>query len=128
MKITLITILFLIFLVVPSFSTDIPSNLPEMPFDTYVFSQSPGNLKHLRGLVVNEEEKRIDDIMPALSEKGVVVFILPKEDLYKALDTSAADGIVSTDKEFILKVKEKYPEGFLINLHPKPKILELKKE
>jgi hypothetical protein len=127
MKITFYTTLLLFFIVYSSFSTDIPSKLPEMPFDTYVFSQSSGNLKHLRGLVVHEEEKRIDDLLPAFKENGVSVFILPEKDLYKALDTSIVDGIVSTDKEFILKVKEKYPKGLLINLHPKPKILEHKK-
>jgi hypothetical protein len=124
MKTALVTILLLVFIVLPAFSIEIPSKLPKMPFDTYVFSQSAANLKHLRGLVVHEDEKKIDELMPAFSANGVVVFVLPVKDLYKALDTSVVDGVVSTDKEFILKVKGKYPEGFLINLHPEPKIFE----
>ena len=102
---------------------DLLTNFPKMSSEAYLFALNDKRLNKLRMIAIPEQEADLENLKSLFEKNGFRVGIIPEDLIARALETGMMDCSVSTSMELVSELKDRFPEGLIINLFPKPTIL-----
>jgi hypothetical protein len=121
--ITLAGIFLLVVTLVIGQAGDLLTNFPKMSSEAYLFALNDKRLNKLRMIAIPEQEADLENLKSLFEKQGFRVGIIPEDLIARTLETGVMDCSVSTSMELVSELKDRYPEGLIINLFPKPTIL-----
>lgn len=124
-KITILvgTFLLVVTLVI-SYAGDLLTYFPKMSSETYLFALNNKRLDKLSWIAIPEQEYDIEKLKALFEEKGFKPNIIPEDMIARTLETGMVDCSVTTSMELVSELKDRFPEGLIISLFPKPTILK----
>jgi hypothetical protein len=102
---------------------DLLPNFPKMSSEAYLFAMNAKRLKKLKMIAIPEQEADLEDLKSLFEKSGFRVGIIPEDLIGRTMETGMMDCSVSTSKEFVSELKDRFPKGVIISLFPKPTIL-----
>ena len=102
---------------------DLLPNFPKMSSEAYLFALNDKRLNKLKIIAIPEQEADLDNLKSLFEKSGFRVAIIPEDLIARTLETGMTDCSVSTSKELVFELKDRFPGGLIISLFPKPTIL-----
>jgi hypothetical protein len=121
--ITLAGTLLLVITLVTGQAGDLLTNFPKMSSETYLFALNDKRLNKLKMIAIPEQETDLENLKSLFEKNGFRVGIIPEDLIARTLETGMMDCSVSTSMELVSELKDRFPQGLIISLFPKPTIL-----
>ena len=121
--ITVAGIFLLVVTLVIGQAGDFLTNFPKMSSEAYLFALNDKRLNKLRWIAIPEQEADLENLKSLFEKNGFRVGIIPEDLIARTLETGTMDCSVSTSTELVSELKDRFPEGLIISLFPKPTIL-----
>jgi hypothetical protein len=102
---------------------DLLTNFPKMSSEAYLFALNDKRLNKLKMIAIPEQEADLENLKSLFEKSGFRVGIIPEDLIARTLETGMMDCSVSTSMELVSELKDRFPEGLIISLFPKPTIL-----
>ena len=102
---------------------DLLTNFPKMSSEAYLFALNDKRLNKLKMIAIPEQEADLENLKSLFEKNGFRVGIIPEDLIARTLETGMMDCSVSTSMELVSELKDRFPEGLIISLFPKPTIL-----
>jgi len=121
--ITLTSTFLLVVTLILGYAGGLLTYFPEMSSKTYLFALNDKRLNKLKIIAIPEEEIEFENLKSLFEKNGFRVAVIPEDLIARSLETGMVDCSVGTSMELASELKDRFPEGLIISLFPKPTIL-----
>jgi class 3 adenylate cyclase len=102
--------------------------LPTISSETYFFATREKALRNAKLIAFTMVETNSDSLKKSFEEKGLKIAKIPELEIERALETLIVDGVITTSKALVEKLRRNFPQGIAIRLYPVFGLLEEKSQ